>query len=89
MWVVYVRAEQEWKTNVDNRHPSTQHIIRLFEYGHLSNGPLRETSAHCAGLAWTMVERLEDGLELTAGLRHLLEAKDCFVRQALLDSGVE
>lgn len=28
---------------------------------------------------------VEHGPELSAGLRKLLEAKDCFVRQALLD----
>lgn len=28
---------------------------------------------------------LSDGPELTAGLRKLLEAKDCFVRQAIKD----
>lgn len=29
-----------------------------------------------------MIRELPDGPELTAGLRKLLEAKDCFVRQA-------
>lgn len=40
-------------------------------------------SRDCAELADRMVERLDDGPELTAGLRKLLEAKDCFVRAAL------
>jgi hypothetical protein len=35
-----------------------------------------------------VVEKLEDGPELSAGLRKLLEAKDCLVRQRLLDEGV-
>lgn len=30
-----------------------------------------------------MIEVLPDGPELTAGLRKLLEAKDCFVRASL------
>ncbi|PRY56421.1 hypothetical protein B0I28_10970 [Glycomyces artemisiae] len=30
-----------------------------------------------------MIAALPDGPELTAGLRKLLEAKDCFVRAAL------
>ena len=34
-------------------------------------------------LAEAMVNALPDGPELTAGLRKLLEAKDCFVRAAL------
>jgi len=65
------------------RHPSTVHIARYFSYDHLPDGPLMETSARCAGLAAAMIADLEDGPELTAGLRHLLEAKDCFVRAAL------
>lgn len=31
----------------------------------------------------TVINTLPDGPELTAGLRKLLEAKDCFVRAAL------
>jgi len=34
-------------------------------------------------LAYNLVDQLEDGPEFTAGLRKLLEAKDCFVRAAL------
>jgi hypothetical protein len=34
-------------------------------------------------LAEAMIVELPDGPELTAGLRKLLEAKDCFVRAAL------
>ena len=30
-----------------------------------------------------MIEELDDGPELTTGLRKLLEAKDCFVRAAV------
>jgi hypothetical protein len=33
--------------------------------------------------AAAMIKRLPDGPELTAGLRKLLEAKDCFVRAHL------
>jgi hypothetical protein len=36
-----------------------------------------------------MISELPDGPELTAGLRKLLEAKDCFVRQALTVTKVE
>jgi hypothetical protein len=44
------------------------------------------TSADVAALAKTMVEGLPDGPELSAGLRKLLEAKDCFVRAAVLQA---
>jgi hypothetical protein len=65
------------------RHPGTAAIGRYFEFEHLPKGPLRDASASCAALAGTMISRLPDGPELTAGLRKLLEAKDCFVRAAL------
>lgn len=38
-------------------------------------------------MAELQVGRLDDGQELSAGLRRLLEAKDCFVRQAVIDRG--
>jgi hypothetical protein len=68
----------------DGRHPGTQHFRPLFAYGHLPAGPLRDTSGMCADLAEAMVGTLPDGPELSAGLRKLLEAKDCFVRAAVL-----
>lgn len=64
------------------RHPSTQQIVRFFDYAHLPPH-LAPVSAACKDLALTMVIQLPDGPELTAGLRKLLEAKDCFVRAAL------
>ena len=65
------------------RHPATTNLLRYFAFDHLPPGPLREASAKCALLAGDMAERLPDGPELTAGLRKLLEAKDCFVRSSL------
>jgi len=65
------------------RHPATTALLRWFAYGHLPAGPPRDTSAACAGLAERMVAKLPDSPELSAGLRHLLEAKDCFVRAAI------
>jgi hypothetical protein len=64
------------------RHPGTTHLLRFFEHAHLPPR-LAAISAPCAELAGLMVDRLPDGPELTAGLRKLLEAKDCFVRAAL------
>jgi hypothetical protein len=71
------------RTVWDDRHPSTQHFRGLFAYDHLPQGLMKETSRQCSGLAVQMVGTLPDGPELSAGLRKLLEAKDCFVRTAL------
>lgn len=68
----------------EHRHPSIRHFEHLFDYEHLPTH-LRHISQEVHGSAQWMIERLEDGPELAAGLRKLLEAKDCFVRQALLD----
>jgi len=45
--------------------------------------PLQMIARYNATLAEAMIRELPDGPELSAGLRHLLEAKDCFVRAAL------
>jgi hypothetical protein len=66
----------------DTRHPGTKHFRRLFAYAHL-RAPASGVAASCAWLAQEMVDSLADGPELTAGLRKLKEAKDCFVIQAL------
>ena len=62
-------------------HPSTEAILKFFEYEHLPVH-LQDISKDISLIAWQMAEKLE-GPELTAGLRKLLEAKDCFVRAAL------
>jgi hypothetical protein len=62
-------------------HPSTAAILRYFEYEHLPTR-LQEISRPFCLLAQDLAEKL-DGPELTAGLRKLLEAKDCAVRAAL------
>lgn len=68
--------------NLEGRHPGTVSIARYFAYEHLKT-PLRGVSQQCSNLAEEMIGTLPDGPELTAGLRKLLEAKDCFVRAAL------
>lgn len=66
------------------RHPSVAHFEPLFAFEHLPEH-LRLISQPCAVLAQDMVAHLADGPELSAGLRKLLEAKDCFVRAALAE----
>lgn len=68
-----------------NRHPATQHFEPLFAYSHLPEGKLQEVSRLCHNVACTLLYELPDGPELNAGLRKLLEAKDCFVRAAMLE----
>lgn len=63
-------------------HPSTAAILRYFQSDHLPE-PLASISTECRILAVIMAKSLPQGPELTAGLRKLLEAKDCFVRAAL------
>lgn len=66
----------------ETRHPGTVALLRWFECDHLGGELLKHAQA-CRNLAHFMVLGLEDGPELTAGLRKLLEAKDCFVRAAI------
>lgn len=56
-------------------------IMAYFAYKHLP-AKLQVVSKHICEVAEAMYITLPDGPEKTAGLRKLLEAKDCFVRQA-------
>jgi hypothetical protein len=69
--------------HVHELHPATQQILRWFDFDHLPEGPLRETSRQIHNLAYDLVGQLPEGPELTTGLRKLVEAKDCFVRAAI------
>lgn len=57
-------------------------IMKYFEYQHLP-AHLQEVSKPIGDLAKHMDEQLPDGAEKSAGLRKLLEAKDCLVRAKL------
>lgn len=70
--------------NLKERNGSVAHIAQFFEYEHLRDGLMRQVSRECCELAEFMLDNLRDGAELTVGLRKLLEAKDAFVRQALV-----
>lgn len=69
----------------EGRHPATVSLAKFFSFQHLGREDLRTVSEQVSLLAETMLALLPDGPELTAGLRKLLEAKDCFVRAALGD----
>lgn len=60
--------------------PST--TIKWFSYEHFPPN-LQEVSKPIAELAQKMENELPDGAEKSAGMRKLLEEKDCFVRAKL------
>lgn len=61
----------------------TSPIIQFFTYDHLRDPIAREISSGIAEVANAMEAVLTAGPEKSAGLRKLLEAKDCFVRAAI------
>ena len=64
-------------------HPATAQILRYFDHAHLPPH-LQVVSAPFGELAHYVAETLRlEGAELTAGLRKMLEGKDCVVRAAL------
>ncbi len=63
-------------------HKATIHILEYFKYDHLPEN-LQRISKPISELAHKMAASQPNNLETTAGLRRLLEAKDCFVRAAL------
>lgn len=71
-------------------HPSVKSLLAFFENTHLPV-ELQRVAEPCAKLAFDLANELGTRLpagqastpELTVGLRKLLEAKDCFVRERL------
>lgn len=57
-------------------------VAKYFAFAHLP-AHLQKTSKPIGELATLMETQLPDGPEKSAGMRKLLEAKDCFVRAAL------
>ena len=64
---------------------SIAHILQFFRFSHLQEGKPKAMSEKCAELAHHAAGVLPRNPETTAGLRKLLEAKDCFVRSALIE----
>lgn len=77
-------VSEEW----EGRHPSVKHFAPLFEYDHLPVD-LQEISVPFGMLAESLLTMCHDGPELSAALRKLVEAKDCAVRQRVLDRKAE
>lgn len=73
------------KTPVMQRpQPPEEKLLRFFKYEHLPIH-LQVQSKPFGDLAQLLVDTLKPSAERTAGLRKLLEAKDCAVRAALPD----
>ncbi len=60
-------------------HPAVEEMIQFFEFKHLP-GDLQPVSQRFHELAHWIANNARDCAEKTAGLRKLLEAKDCVVR---------
>ena len=58
-------------------------IMQYFKYKHLTKEDLVTVSKAICDVAEWMDENIPNSPEKSAGLRKLLEAKDCFVRAAL------
>jgi len=56
--------------------------IKFFSFAHLPE-KLQRVSKSIGELAQLLEESIPDGPEKSAGMRKLLEAKDCFVRAEL------
>lgn len=65
-------------------HPGVAHLVQMFDHDHLPPH-LQEVAEPMQEMAQYFAGTLLPGPELSAGLRKLLEAKDCFVRQAVAD----
>lgn len=70
----------------ENEHKPSP-IMMFFAYQHLREGLPRDLSMAVGELAKVMDGTLPPSAELSAGLRKLLEAKDCFVRAAIEATG--
>ncbi len=57
-------------------------MLQFFAYSHLPE-KLQEVSKPFGELAYDIVDKFPRNPERTAGLRKLLEAKDCIVRSTL------
>lgn len=77
-----VSKEKKFVLKPGDKLPMGNPIMKHFSFSHLP-AHLQEVSKPIGELATLMNETLPDGAEKTAGLRKLLEAKDCLVRAKL------
>lgn len=69
---------------MSERHPSTIHMMTMLKPNPRLQGKQRTIATNIWNTACDMMDLItQDGPELTAGLRKLLEAKDALVRASL------
>lgn len=79
MTTPYVKTVDAIRSGETSLNP----IMQFFEYEHLPE-EMRSVSKEICDIAEALHAQLPDSAEKSAGLRKLLEAKDCFVRSVLL-----
>ena len=76
-------------SDLSARHPATQQVARWLEPNpSLPAGAPATVAAVMCDTRDRLLELAGDGAELTVALRHLVDAKDAAVRQAISDSGL-
>jgi len=78
----YVTDENKGRLQSSQTVKPMNPIMKFFEYRHLPLS-VQGVSADICDIAHKYEGGINDGPEKSAGLRKLLEAKDCFVRAAL------
>jgi hypothetical protein len=73
-------------TPLEQRHEATRHAMRWLTPNPRLDGVAADVAQLAYRLAQNLLDILGDGIELTAGLRKLREAKDCLVLQGLEDT---
>ena len=63
-------------------HPSIAGLLKSFDYSHLPEGPIQDTSKAFASMANFLATGLPSSADVTYGLRKLWEAKNAFVYAA-------
>lgn len=76
-------------SGIAGRHPAVTDLLEWFDHEHLAPGLPKEVSKLVGRAAFDVTAVLGDSAELSAGLRHLLEAKDCFVRAGVKQARTE
>jgi hypothetical protein len=66
-----------------DRHPSVSDKMAFFEHNHLPE-PLFSVARICSVAANEVLSTVNDDPQLALGLQKLIEAKDCFVRAAVV-----
>lgn len=70
------------------RHPATVALLLWLEVNMNLPDSQRHVAQRFEWCAGEITDLLEDGPELSTALRRLIEAKDCAVRQSLLDENI-